>query len=206
MKNSVVAVILAGGQARRLSGRDKALISVNGRRLIDRCIAVLKPHCQNIALSVQPENSWAQNYGLPLLYDRPTPNIGPLGGIAAALHWADNQAPKPEWVITTPVDLPFIPTDLVERLTSHEADVAVACSDGQTHHPVAAWKPDLTSPLEHFLKNGTQSVQKFQSDYNVVTVNWETSVFDPFFNINTPEDILAAEEIDTTMITSKTAP
>lgn len=203
MKNSVVAVILAGGQARRLGGRDKALISVNGRRLIDKCITALEPHCHRIALSVQPENSWAQDYGLPLLYDRPTPNIGPLGGIAAALYWADNQASKPAWVITTPVDLPFIPTDLVERLTRQEADVAVACSDGQAHHPVAAWKPSLTSSLENFLKNGTQSVHKFQSVCKVLSVKWETSAFDPFFNINTPEDLTAAEDILKTMTPDK---
>ena len=188
------AVILAGGEGRRLGGVEKALVKVSGRRLIDWTVAHLTPQCDKLALSLRADRPWADELQLPVLLDRPTSAVGPLGGVAAALHWAKTLTPTAAWVITVPVDLPFLPDNLIERLTATDTDIAVACSSGRAHHAVAAWRPHLSDSLADALKNGAMAIRQFQSKHKVAEVAWSTEQTDPFFNVNTPEDITEAEQ------------
>lgn len=192
MSNSA-AVILAGGQGRRLGGVEKALVEINGTRLVDRVREQLTPQCTEIALSLRTKKTWAESYARPILLDRPTPESGPLGGVAAALHWAQSLESQPEWVVTAPVDLPFLPSSLVHRLTSTDADIGVAHSMGQTHYAVAAWRPHLLESLEHALRNGPIAIRHFQPGHSVALHKWSPSTVDPFFNVNTTEDVETAE-------------
>lgn len=192
MSNSA-AVILAGGQGLRLGGAEKALVEINGMRLIERVRMRLTPQCSEIALSLRAQQAWAEPYAMPVTLDRPTPESGPLGGIAAALHWAQSLDSQPEWVVTTPVDLPFLPATLIHRLTSTEADIGVAHSMGQTHYAVAAWRPHLLESLERALLDGPIAIRHFQSEHSVALHEWSPSTIDPFFNVNTAEDVETAE-------------
>lgn len=188
------AVILAGGQGRRLGGAEKALVEINGTRLIECVLGRLTPQCLEVALSLRARQTWAEPFTMPMILDRPTPKSGPLGGIAAALHWAQSLDPQPEWVVTTPVDLPFLPFRLVHRLTSTDTDIGVARSMGQTHYAVAAWRPSLLASLERALLDGPIAIRDFQSKHSVTLHEWPTSAVDPFFNVNTAEDVKIAEE------------
>ncbi|NKB43606.1 MAG: molybdenum cofactor guanylyltransferase [Alphaproteobacteria bacterium] len=188
------AVILAGGEGRRLGGVEKALIKIRGRRLIDLTVAHLKPQSDAIAISLRTEKPWTDEYGVPVLLDRPTAKVGPLGGVAAALYWAVSLTPCPSWVVTVPVDLPFLPDTLIERLTATDTDISVARSGDRAHYAVAAWRPHLVEHLTDTLKSGAIAISKFQSLHKVVEVEWPTDPIDPFFNINTPEDAAKAEQ------------
>lgn len=188
------AVILAGGEGRRLGGMEKALVEISGHRLIDLAISNLERQCKTLALSLRVDQSWAANLQLPVLLDRPTAQVGPLGGVAASLHWAATRAPMPAWVITVPVDLPFLPDELIQRLTANDADIAVACSGGRAHHAVAAWRPHLYDSLTDALKNGAMAIGEFQSQHKVAEVSWSADQTDPFFNVNTPGDVKEAEQ------------
>ena len=188
------AVILAGGQGRRLGGVEKALIEINGQRLIDLTISHLAPQCETLALSLRVDQPWAATLDLPVLLDRPTAEVGPLGGVAASLHWAASLTPTPPWVITIPVDLPFLPATLVQRLTAANADIAVARSNGRAHYAVAAWRPHLSDSLADALKSGAMAIHEFQSRHKVMGVEWSAEPADPFFNVNTPEDVAEAEQ------------
>ena len=188
------AVILAGGDGRRLGGIEKALVFLNGRKLIDHTLERLKPQSGKIALSLRVHKPWADDYNLPVVLDRPTPDVGPLGGIAASLLWATSLTPAPSWVVTVPVDIPFLPSTLIERLTATDGDIAVAHSNGRTHHAVAAWRPHLVDPLVDALRPGAMAIHEFQSQYNVVDIEWTAETIDPFFNINTPSDLADAEQ------------
>ena len=100
----ILGAILAGGQARRF-GSDKALATLGGMTLIDRIAATLRPQVDEFVI-VGREGGIA---------DRP-PGIGPLGGIAAALHHAQDYGF--EGVVTVPCDTPVLPLDLVRRVRS----------------------------------------------------------------------------------------
>ena len=193
MEKSAVAVILAGGKGQRFGGVEKALIRIGGHKLIDRIIAVLRPQCAGLALSLRIPQPWTADYEMPVLFDRPITDVGPLGGIAAALFWAQSLDPLPNWVITVPVDLPFLPRSLIERLTTASADVVVARSNNQTHHAVAAWRLSLLDSMLENLKSGPMAIRKFQSLHSVTPIEWSTSPVDPFLNINTLADAEAAE-------------
>ncbi|MGB1875385.1 MAG: molybdenum cofactor guanylyltransferase MobA [Rhodospirillaceae bacterium] len=188
------AVILAGGDGRRLGGVEKALVTLNGRKLIDHTLEHLQPQSGNLALSLRVHKPWADAYDLPVVLDRPTTEVGPLGGIAASLIWATSLTPAPSWVVTVPVDAPFLPSTLIERLTTTDGDIAVAHSNGRAHHAVAAWRPHLAHPLIDALRHGAMAIHKFQSQHNVVDVEWTGETIDPFYNINTPSDLADAAQ------------
>lgn len=192
MENTAT-VILAGGQGRRLGGSEKALVEINGQRLIDRLLERIRPQCPTLAISLRSLKPWADQYGMPILVDRPTAECGPLGGICAALNWAQSLDPEPDWVVTVPVDLPFLPPTLIQKLTASKTDICIATSGDQTHYTVAAWRPKLVEPLEQALRSGAVAVKDFQSQCSSVAIEWPVEDIDPFFNVNTPENIEQAE-------------
>lgn len=194
-QSTAVCAILAGGEGRRLGGVNKATLNVGGRRMVDRLVDLVRPQCHDLALCLQTRTRWAADTGLKVLLDRPATGRGPLGGICAALHWAKEHPKQPHWVVTIPVDIPFLPTTLVERLTETDSDITVAQSGERDHHVVAAWRPHLAEALDLALTDGPVAVRSFQSMHAVSQVTWPVDTSDPFLNINTPEDIELAEHL-----------
>ena len=194
MSTTTAAAILAGGDGRRLGGTDKALATVAGQRLIDRVYAALKPQTGPCALCLREPKDWTEGFVLPVLFDRPTAGRGPLGGVAAALAWSETLRPPVDWLITVPVDLPFLPPDLVNRLTHSgaSAEAIVAKSGDQIHYSVAAWAPVLCNTLWEAIRDDPVAVHQFQSTVKTAYVDWPVDPMDPFFNINTPEDLAVA--------------
>lgn len=196
---NAVCAILAGGEGRRLGGLEKATLSVGGQRLVDRVIQTLQPQCMDLALCLQSPKDWADKLGLQVLCDRPSPGLGPVGGIAAAVHWASTHPERPRWVITSPVDTPFLSKRLVEKLTQTDSDIAVAKSGHREHFTVAAWRTSLSSALEDALTEGPIAVRTLQARHSVSHVTWPVDSIDPFLNINTSEDIETAERLMTSV-------
>ncbi len=208
MPSPTAGAILAGGDGHRLGGRDKALIPLGGRTLFERVLDSLKPQTGPCAVCVRRHTTWTDAYALPVLTDIPAEDRGPLGGIAAALTWSQTLNPTVQWLITVPVDIPFLPPDLVDRLTSPDvhADVAVATSGGQVHHTVAAWKPAMCKTVATSIKDHAEAVHRVLEKIRTVGVEWPVSHGDPFFNINTPEDLATVEDRLKTTETSGVAP
>ena len=177
-----------------MGGENKALLSLGSHRLIDLVYEALKPQTGSCALCLRTHKPWADALQLPILTDRPSSDRGPLGGIAAALAWGASISPAADWIITTAVDVPFIPQDLVERLTSagKSADIAVAKSHGRVHRTIAAWRPRLASALDEAIRDQALPVHHFQSRTGCVEVEWPVLDVDPFFNINTAGDLETA--------------
>lgn len=116
----VAAAIIAGGEARRLGGRVKALIEIDGRCVLDRQLDVLAPRCAAIAISSNDAAPF-RDRSLPVIPDR-HPGLGPLAGIAAALAWC----PAP-YLLVVAGDMPYIHPGIVDLLLAHrsEADAVV---------------------------------------------------------------------------------
>jgi molybdenum cofactor guanylyltransferase len=195
--NQIAAVVLAGGDGTRLGLGAKAQVTLGGHALIDRALTCLRNQTSMIAISMRRTESWAESRGYPVLHD-PVADVGPLAGVLAALTWAHDSL-KAAYVLTAPVDCAFLPEDLVERLSAamtERIEIAVAESAGRTHHLIALWRTQLREQLLSELQGqGAMSVGRFQAQCRTITVSWPVDSRDPFFNINTQDDLAKAEAL-----------
>ena len=190
-------VILAGGLARRMGGGDKALIRLGGLSLLNRVVARLQPQVAALALNANGDAARFQTWNLPVLADTIAGNPGPLAGILAGMEWA---APRHEYLVTAPTDTPFLPSDLVARLKAARdragAEIVVAASGGRSHPVVALWPVRLAAALRHALvEEGVRKAGEFIARYTVARAEFPVAPFDPFLNVNRPEDIVLAESL-----------
>ena len=193
-----VGLVLAGGLARRMGGGDKALIRIGGAAILDRVLAVLRGKCDPIILNANGDPARFARYGLPVIADSVPDFAGPLAGILAGLDWAAAHAPGTEWVVSVPGDCPFLPADLVGRLHAAraEAGTPLACArSGDWRHPVVGlWRVDLRDDLRHALTvEDLRKIEIWTARHGVAIASWPDQPVDPFFNVNTPDDLAAAE-------------
>lgn len=211
---SVAGIILAGGQARRMGGGDKALKPIAGRPMLDRVIDRLRPQVGTLALNANGDPHRFSAYGLPVVADSIAGFAGPLAGVLAGMDWALAHAPTARSVVTVAGDTPFFPEDLVERFLDATGDdeetIALASSGGKTHPVFGLWPVALADDLRAFLAAGeTRKVLAWVDRHRRIDVAFdETQVgalrFDPFFNINRPEDVEEAEKIAVALGTPET--
>ncbi|WP_119422620.1 molybdenum cofactor guanylyltransferase MobA [Desertibaculum subflavum] len=195
----IPAVILAGGEGRRLGGVDKAFVPLGGRALIEQVVARLAHQVAAIAISANGDPERFARLGLPVLPDpvagRPGERRGPLAGLLAGLDWAAADWPEARRLLTVPVDCPFLPTDLAARLAAAggAGEVVLAASGGRRHPVAALWPVGLAASLRTGLGDGSlRKVEAFALAQPHKAVEWSTAPFDPFLNINTAEDLAAA--------------
>src|ERR1700722_20296677 len=198
--SGVPGVIVAGGVARRVGGGDKPLREIGGRSILTRVIARLAPQCECLALSANGDPLRFASFGLPVVADGIEHYPGPLAGILAGLDWAAAHRPNAQWIPSAPGDCPFLPRDLVVRMreavSAQGAVLAVAASQGRSHPVSGLWKVALRDALrEALLVEGLRKVQGWTGRYRVATVAWPADPVDPFFNVNTVEDLAEAERL-----------
>ncbi len=192
-------LILAGGAARRLGGGVKALRTVGGRTILSRILARLAPQCAGLAISIGGEpDRWSFPPHL-VLPDRHPDRPGPLAGVAAGLHHLLRQGETNQLLLTVPGDAPFLPPDLAMRLSdarqSAGAATAFATSGGRSHPATALWPASILQSLDTFLAEGRRSVGALHSLLGAAGADWPTTPVDPFFNVNSPEDLEQAERL-----------
>jgi len=195
-----VGLVLAGGRARRMGGGDKALIKVGGVAIIDRVLERLRGACHTIVLNANGDLARFARYRLPVVADSIPDFAGPLAGILAGLDWAAAHAPATEWLASVPGDCPFLPRDLVARLYAARAAAssALACAQsGDWRHPVVGlWRVDLRDDLRHALAvEGLRKIEIWTARHGIALASWPDQPFDPFFNVNTPDDAATADDV-----------
>lgn len=184
-----IGLILAGGRSRRMQGRDKALLAVQGETLLAQAIRSLRPQVDALALNSNAAPAIFTAYGLPVLPDRLPGYLGPLAGIHAGLaHYPEDH------LVTVAVDLPFLPPDLVTRLRAGlDTKTCAFASDGERHALALLWRPGMAASVQDYLQRGGRSLK----DY--LAVHGQPVRFDRpqdrglFCNLNTPEDLARAE-------------
>ncbi|HEY5203645.1 MAG TPA: molybdenum cofactor guanylyltransferase MobA [Roseiarcus sp.] len=196
----VPGIVLAGGLARRMGGGDKPLRELGGHTILARVIARLEPQCECLLLSANGDPLRFASFGLTVLADGLKQYPGPLAGILAGLDWAAAYRPDAEWILSAPGDCPFLPRDLVRRLrqavAAQGAELAVAASQGRSHPVIGLWKVASRDALrEALVVDGLRKVQDWTARYRVATVAWPADPIDPFFNVNTVEDLAEAERL-----------
>jgi molybdopterin-guanine dinucleotide biosynthesis protein A len=200
MSSSPLGLVLAGGLARRMGGGDKARIRIGGKTILARVLARLAPQCNAIILNANGDPARFGDTGLPVVPDTVPDFAGPLAGILAGLEWAAAHAPAVADVVSVPGDCPFLPSDLVSRLTAarQEAGLPLACArSGEWRHPVVGvWPVGLRSDLRNALvEQDLRKIEAWTARHGVAIADWPAAPFDPFFNVNTPEDAAEAERI-----------
>jgi molybdopterin-guanine dinucleotide biosynthesis protein A len=195
-----LGLVLAGGLARRMGGGDKARIAIGGSTILQRVLACLTPQGAAVVINANGDPARFAATALPVVADSVPDFAGPLAGILAGLDWAAANAPQCEWIASAPGDCPFLPKNLVAHL--HEARAAagtpLACArSGQWRHPVVAlWPVELRADLRRALvEQGLRKIEIWTARHGVAIAEWPTAPFDPFFNVNTPQDAARAEEI-----------
>ena len=196
MRPRIAGIVLAGGLSRRMGGGDKALKLIGGRTILDRVIARAAPQVDPLALNANGDPARFAATGLAVVPDSVQGFPGPLAGVLAGLEWAREQGCG--HVATFACDAPFLPTDLVARLwraiEENGAEIASARSDGREHPVFALWPVALADALRAaVVEEGVRKVDVWTARYRLVHAAFSTAPVDPFFNVNRPEDIEAAE-------------
>lgn len=194
-----VAAILAGGRSRRFGGERKALVSLNGKPLIQHVVDRLTPQVSRLVLSVDQRHTAFDYLGFEQIED-PEPGVaGPLPALLASLRWMEAQDGT-EWLQLAPCDTPFLPGDLSRRLT-HAALAAgtpgaVPSSADELQPACAVWHRDVLEDVERAVAKGMKGFKEFLHLRPLATLRWPSikADRDPFFNVNTPEDLSRAQE------------
>jgi molybdopterin-guanine dinucleotide biosynthesis protein A len=199
-REPTIGILLAGGRAARMGGGDKALKTLGGVSLLARVLAILQPQCDDLLISANGERARFAGFGLPVVADEIEGFAGPLAGILAGLDFIATQQLKAAFALSIATDTPFLPADLVERLhaarSTAGADIACARSGGATHPVIALWPIGIRNALRHALVGeDVHKVDRFMARYAVAYADWPAAPFDPFFNINQPDDLATAERI-----------
>jgi molybdopterin-guanine dinucleotide biosynthesis protein A len=183
----VAAVILAGGQGRRMGGADKGLIDYQGRPLIEWVLDVLAPQADELVISANRNLGVYSTYGYPVISDTMTGYPGPLAGVLAAL-----QVVSANWLAVVPCDTPHLPADLVARLlgAARHANVplAVAVDDARMHHTCFIVRTDQRDSLAAYLASGERAVRHWQAGLASTAVRFDAA---GFVNFNQPQDLQA---------------
>jgi len=199
-----LGVILAGGQSRRMGGGDKALLDLGGQPLMARVIDRLRPQVGALAINANGDPARYGGFALPVIGDSIAGFPGPLAGVLAGLDWAAGQGAT--HIVTAAADTPFFPADLVATLLAEQARQGTAvilaatldraAKHGLRRHPTfGLWPVALGDELRAALAKGVRKVVQWTDAVGCGNALIAADPFDPFFNINTPEDRAHAEAL-----------
>jgi molybdopterin-guanine dinucleotide biosynthesis protein A len=182
-----------------MGGADKAFLKLGGETLIERAIARARPQTGELIINANADLKRFDGLGCEVIPDRIGGFLGPLAGILSGFEWMRANHPDALWLASFACDCPFFPADMVERLIaqaqSHDVKIAIAAS-GERHHPVfAVWSANLPVTSESMLRGqGLRKMDDFVARFPNASVVFPSDPVDPFFNINTLDDLASAEE------------
>jgi molybdopterin-guanine dinucleotide biosynthesis protein A len=209
----ILGILLAGGRSRRMGGGDKALAPLAGRPVLAHVVERLAPQVSGMIINTNGEAARFAAFRLPVAADSIAGFAGPLAGVHAGLSWIEANRPGINYAVTVAADTPFFPTDLVRRFRDAlkpYPTLLVARSAQGLHPVIGLWPVSMAGDLEKSLKQGARKASTWVESQGAVEVFFpEVEIggraVDPFFNINSPEDLALANALltrrETTVIT-----
>lgn len=182
-----------------MGGGDKGLLPLGDATLLDHVLERFGPQCARLAINANGDPARFSRFGLPVIADTLPDYPGPLAGVLAGLDWAANEGG--DAIATAAADTPFLPRDLVARLRDAAAakgvPIALAASPDEAgaprRHPTfGLWPVALRDDLHAELSGGLRKIALWADRHGAATVPFPAERFDPFFNVNTPEDLSRA--------------
>jgi len=188
-------VILAGGRSSRMGGGDKCLLPLGDRPLIAHILDAITPQSGDILINTNSDPAPFLKYGQPVLPDAIAGFQGPLAGILTGMLWSRRRHPRQVHLLSVASDVPFLPDDLLKRLScalqDQRADIAIASTIDGTHPTIGLWPVDLAERLEHDLMEGSiRSVHLWIKSFRVACAEFDVIAL---ANINTPDDLAACQ-------------
>ena len=194
--NNILGTVLAGGKSRRF-GEDKSQVKLGGKLLIDYILSEIIDEFNEVLVVSNNLIDFKQSEKISLIKDFKK-DLGPLGGVLTAMKWVKDNNKDYQWISTFPVDTPFfknqILKDFLKRINMEEGKLFFINSNDTRHNIFGLWSLDLMDKLREDLDKGERKVEVWANSIGVKNINMKFENKDPFFNINTKEDLKKAIE------------
>ena len=195
--NNILPVVLAGGKSKRF-GENKSQAQLGGKILIDYILSEIVNEFKEVLIVANENIEHLPSEKIIKIEDYKK-DYGPLGGIFSAMKWVKDNNKKYNWIASFPSDTPFFKMNVLEKflieINEKESELFFIKSNEKRHNIFGLWSLDLIDQLEKDLETGTRKVEKWANNIGVKTINMSFEKKDPFFNINTKEDLKDAEKI-----------
>ena len=195
--NNILPVVLAGGKSKRF-GEDKSQTQLGSKILIDYILSEIINDFNEVIIVANDPIKHLPSDKITTIEDYKK-DLGPLGGIFSAMKWAKDNNKKYQWIITFPSDTPFfknkIMNNFLDKINTKESELFFVKSNEKQHNIFGLWSLNLIDQLEKDLEKGSRKVEKWANNIGVKTINMSFEKKDPFFNINTKEDLEKAKKI-----------
>ena len=194
--NNILGVVLAGGKSQRF-GEDKSQVKLGGKLLIDYILSEIIEEFKEILVVSNSSIDYRKSEKISVIEDIKK-NLGPLGGVLTAMKWVKDNNKDYKWISTFPADTPFFKHSILQKFLQNiqpeESRLFFIKSNNTRHNIFGLWSIDLMDKLEEDLNKGERKVEVWANSIGVKTINIEFQNEDPFFNINTKDDLEKAKD------------
>jgi molybdopterin-guanine dinucleotide biosynthesis protein A len=194
--NNILGTVLAGGKSQRF-GEDKSQVKLDGKLLIDFILSEIVDEFKEILIVTNNQIAFQKSKKISTIKDF-IKGQGPLGGVLSAMKWAKEKNSNYKWISTFPVDTPFFKKKILKKFLSEinieESKLFFIKSNNTRHNIFGMWSIDLMKKLEEDLNKGHKKVETWANSIGVKIINMEFMYEDPFFNINTKDDLEIAKK------------
>ncbi len=194
--NNILGTVLAGGKSQRF-GEDKSQVKLGDKLLIDYILPEIIDEFNEVLVVSNNQINFKESKKISLIEDFKK-DLGPLGGVLTAMKWVKDNNKDYQWISTFPVDTPFfknqILKDFLNKINIDEGKLFFIKSNNTRHNIFGLWSLDLMDKLEEDLDKGERKVEIWANSIGVKNINMKFENKDPFFNINTKEDLKKAIE------------
>jgi molybdenum cofactor guanylyltransferase len=196
--NNILAVVLAGGKSKRF-GQDKNCVKLGSRTLLEHVLLKIVDKFKEILIvssnSLEIEEIKKITV-IPDCFD----DLGPLAGVLSSMKWIKKNNKPYKWIATFPSDTPFFDISIIDeyktRIEQSESSLYFVKSNEKRHNIFGLWPIDLMEKLEEdLIINNYRKVEEWANKVGVSTIDIKIKNYDPFFNINTKEDLEVAQSI-----------
>jgi len=194
--NNILGTVLAGGKSQRF-GEDKSQVKLGDKLLIDYILSEIIDEFNEVLVVSNNQINFESSEKISLIKDFKQ-DLGPLGGVLTAMKWIKDKNKNYQWISTFPADTPFfkneILKDFLKSINQDDGKLFFIKSNNTRHNIFGLWSVDLMDRLEKDLDKGERKVEVWANSIGVKNINMNFENEDPFFNINTKEDLEKAME------------
>ena len=196
--SNILAVVLAGGKSKRF-GKDKSQVKLGNKILIDYVLTEIVDLYEDILIVTNEPIKFLNSNKISRTSDIKK-GLGPLGGVLSAMKWVKDNKKNYEWISTFPIDTPFFKKEHLSKfykeINLDVSNLFFMKSKNTRHNIFGLWSLKLFEKLELALNRGDRKVELWANEIGVKTIDFkDENNKDPFFNINTEEDLEIAKKL-----------